>query len=144
MGAIEEWCTELEDENVAALVADTSAELLRALDPPPGLTLWMDRHGLGIVLVEPEAYYGDQAPTEPIAMEQPDPIRRPEPLATLWDFAVGDYIEYKIGGNNSFSVGRGQIISFRDDGGIMIDVGRDSPVGVYVEMGDKISKVPPT
>jgi hypothetical protein len=71
MGLIEEWFAEWgSDDTLEPWVTAVAAEVLEALDPPPGLKLWMESNGVGLVPVDRDKFFTDSdnsvdvAPTE--------------------------------------------------------------------------------
>lgn len=123
---------------MADLVVETAKEILDTLDPPPGLRLWLDQNGLGLL---PLRLLDETVGREPIEAE-PFHLRLPtDTTATITSalFAIGDRVSYKTLGNPQ-RMGIGIITCIEHP---WVEVMTDSQVvvGVLITAGDELKKL---
>jgi hypothetical protein len=149
MGWTETWCDLLDDEEAAEMVTETARETLESLDPPPpGLKTWLEQHGLGLIPVDRDAFYGEDSPElsrvgERHTEEGGDPpslrIGAHPPEDTL---RIGDYVSYQLAQGNETKIGHGRVMRLHGDL-VLIDTGY-SRIEAYFSLGDSVERVPST
>lgn len=105
---------------IMAYLALTSEELLKQLDPPPGLRRWLASHGLVLVIAT------DPTPGRVLDLvEDEDDVVEAEILVTQERaggerpfLGVGDYVQYRTaatGPNSMSQLGSGKIVTVAHD-----------------------------
>jgi hypothetical protein len=142
---IDEWWDECkENSELRDFLIEVSKEVLQAIDPIPGLTTWLGKHGLGVLPFHREIYEREDDEHEEMlpSLNSFSTSGTPTPKESP-SIKIGDRVRYETKGSRTNQIGEGTVVMTMGSE-IWINIGTsNSEQLVYANLttGDELTKV---